>query len=173
MSYLSRFNIPFVGLALGTHKFEYAVDNEFFEHFKNAIIQKGSLRLELELKKQETMLVLDFIIKGVLDVRCDRCAGEFALPVSGTYNLIIQLGDEEKELSDNMISINRNAHEIHLAQIIYEYISLLLPQRIVHPDDEKGRSTCDPKTLRALKQFSNKVHEADPRWEALKKLNLK
>ena len=173
MGYLSEFKIPFVGLSIGVHQFNYAIEDQFFEHFENAVIQHGRLMVLLTLTKQETLLQLDFNINGVLHVVCDRCSGALDLPVEGQSQLIIKLGDEEKEISENMIMINRNSHEIDVAQFIYEYISLLLPQRIVHPDDAKGRSTCDKKTIHALEQFSQKPHAEDPRWEALKKLRLK
>lgn len=173
MGYLSQFNIPFVGLSLGLHKFEYNIDNQFFECFKNAIIQKGNLEIGVDLLKQETMLILDFTMNGQIEAVCDRCAGEFQLPLSGEAKLIIKLGDEEKELSENMIMISRHTYEINIAQYIHEFVTLLLPQRIVHPENETGHAGCDKKTLKAIDQLSMRTHEADPRWEVLKKLKTK
>ena len=34
MRNLAAYTIPFVGLKLGKHQFEYDIDNEFFEHFE-------------------------------------------------------------------------------------------------------------------------------------------
>jgi len=173
MGYLTQFKIPFAGLALGDHRFDYTVDNQFFEQFENSVIQKADLRVVLTFNKQETMLLLGFTVEGTLDVICDRCADEFAMPVADKWELIIKLGDEEKELSDNMVMINRNAHEINVAQYIYEFISLLPPQKIVHPDDSDGNSTCDLNTLKAISELETKAPQADPRWEVLKKLKIK
>lgn len=172
MDRLAQYKIPFAGLSLGDHKFEYNIDNQFFANFENAILHNGNLQIELILRKQETMLLLDFSIHGKIAVICDRCAGEFDLPVDGNANLIIKLGDEKKEMSDNMIMINRHEYEINVAQYIYEYVSLLLPQRIIHADDVHGKSTCDKKTLHAIKQLNIKPQETDPRWNILRKLKL-
>ena len=173
MGYLKQFRIPFVGLGLGDHIFQYHIDNQFFDQFEHAVLQKGSLEVQLLFRKQETMLVLEFEIKGELGVKCDRCAGDFNLPVAAKTTLIIKLGDEDKELSENMVVINRNASEINVAQYIYEFVTLMLPQRIVHPDDARGKSTCDKETLKVISQLAGKPPAVDPRWEALKKLNIK
>jgi len=173
MDYLKQFKIPYAGLALGEHKFEYDIDNQLFEHFGNTFLKTNNLHVDLLFKKQETMLILGFNAKGAFEVICDRCAGEFELPVAGNWELILKLGDEDKELSDNMVMINRNAHEINISQYIYEFTTLLLPQRKVHPPDEKGNSTCDEKTVDIIEKLANKQPDADPRWEALKKLKLK
>lgn len=172
MDYLAQFKIPFVGLAFGEHKFEYNIDDQFFSKYDHAVISKSKLHIELLFNKQETMLLLDFHITGEIEVVCDRCANNFNLPVEHKTRLIVKLGDEEKELSENMVMINRNNFEINIAQYIYEFVSLLMPQRIVHPDNSNGKSACDKKTLQAIKKLETKTHEADPRWEVLKNLNL-
>jgi uncharacterized metal-binding protein YceD (DUF177 family) len=55
---------------------------------------------------------------------------------------------------------------------MYEYIVLSLPVQRIHPDDENGRSGCDPDMLEKLKALTakelNLENQADPRWDALK-----
>src|SRR4051812_12739965 len=115
MDYLKQFKIPYAGMALGEHSFDYDIDNQLFEHFKNTFLKTRDMHVDLLMKKQETMLLLGFKVKGAFDVVCDRCAGEFALPLAGSWDLIAKLGEEDKELSDNMVMINRNTHEINVA----------------------------------------------------------
>jgi len=55
---------------------------------------------------------------------------------------------------------------------LYEYVHLLLPIRRVHPEDEKGKSACDPEIIRLL-EASPRPSEPDPRWEILNTLKTK
>jgi uncharacterized metal-binding protein YceD (DUF177 family) len=68
--------------------------------------------------------------------------------------------------------IPRNESQIDLSQYIYEFINLLLPLRVVHPDDENGVSMCDKAVLAKLAEHSIPEPKADPRWDILKKINL-
>jgi uncharacterized metal-binding protein YceD (DUF177 family) len=49
-----------------------------------------------------------------------------------------------------MITMPLDEHEIDLVSFFYEYIHLALPIKRIHPDDEKGNSTCNPEMIRKL-----------------------
>src|SRR4051812_1098559 len=129
MGYLAQFNIPFAGLSLGDHTFSYHIDSQFFDQFEHSVIHKGELEVELSFRKQETMLLLGFKIGGHSTVKCDRCAVDFELPMTGLWEMIVKLGEGNREISENMVEISRNAYEINVAQMMYEYITLMVPQR--------------------------------------------
>lgn len=38
------------------------------------------------------MMVLQFNVSGTVKVNCDRCFGEFDLPISGDYRLVVKVG---------------------------------------------------------------------------------
>jgi uncharacterized metal-binding protein YceD (DUF177 family) len=40
----------------------------------------------------------------------------------------------------------------------------------MHPEDEEGKSNCDPEMLKTLSQHFAEDEESDPRWDELKKL---
>ena len=169
MDYLKDFIIHFVGLSVGNHQFEFEVNDLFFEHFEYSQLQHGSVKVEVDLEKQERMLVFSFRINGSVEVVCDRCADEFMLPVSGTEHLIVKYGEEFAEESDDMITIPATEYKIDLAPFIYEYLHLMLPVRIVHPDGPDGKTNCNADTLQILEKLS--VHtDMDPRWEILNNL---
>lgn len=169
MDYLKDFVIHFVGLSVGNHQFEFEVNDLFFEQFEYSQLQHGKVKVVVDLDKQERMLVFSFRMDGAVEVVCDRCADEFMLPLSGTEHLIVKYGEGYTEESDDMITIPSTEYKVDLAPFIYEYIHLLLPVKIVHPDDADGKTTCNADTLQILEKLT--VHtDTDPRWDILNNL---
>lgn len=115
------------------------------------------------------MLIFEFSITGTVEVTCDRCLELFDYPVEGNETLYVKLGDEWDEESDDVLIIPESEHEFNVSQLIYEYIMLMLPIQRIHPDDENGKSTCDPTMLEKL-GTQPEPQETDPRWEALAQL---
>lgn len=169
MDYLKQFVIPFRGLKLGVHHFDYEIDDKFFEAIEAAEIEHGRVLVNIELTKQERMLILEFGIEGTLQVDCDRCLEAFNQPVKGTERLIVKFGEDWDEESDEVIVIPEGEHQINVSQYMYEYISLLLPMKRIHPVDEHGNSTCNTEMLNRLGDHQHNK-KPDPRWDALKKL---
>ena len=55
---LKQFSIPFTGLKIGKHQFEFEIDKSFFDAFEYSLVKEGHLKAAVELDKQETMLIL-------------------------------------------------------------------------------------------------------------------
>ncbi len=175
MSFLNQFAIKFASLTPGTYTFDFEISDKFFENFEASEIQKARVDVVVEMEKQSRMLVLDFNVKGFVNVMCDRCLVDFDFPIESTQRLIVKYGPEKKEETDEIITIPESDHEINVAQFIYEYIHLALPPKRVHPDNEKGESLCDAeiiKKLEALKSKESEKQDSDPRWEALKQIKF-
>ena len=66
---LKQFSVPFTGLKIGKHQFDFEIDNSFFDAFEYSLLKKGNLKAEVELDKQETMLILHFHIQGTDSIR--------------------------------------------------------------------------------------------------------
>jgi len=172
MNVLKEYHISFSGLKDGEHSFDFQIGKEFFLAFKEDKIIDSNIHLNLLLHKQESMLQWDFSIKGQVEVACDRCTELFWYPIELNELFIVKFGPETKEESENILVLNENEHEIHLEQYIYEFISLSLPMKLIHPEDEHGNSDCN---IDFLDSYTNepKVETddiIDPRWAALKKL---
>lgn len=173
-----EYTIQFVGLAVGQHLYEYTIGDKFFEYREYSEIKKSNITLKINLLKQSTMMVLHFDISGTVKADCDRCTEEFDLPVERNYKLIVKVGGHlTGDEDDDIITIPANEHEIDLSQHIYEYITLSLPIRRVHPDDGNGDPACDKEMLQKLDSFlieKEKTEEEeekeknDPRWDDLK-----
>lgn len=170
MKDLKQFIIQYDGLKLGSHDFQFDINEKFFEELNYPEITKGNFHVDLLLEKHSTMMVLNFKIKGSTLLTCDRCNQEFDFNFETEQKLIVKFGEVESEESDEIIVIPNNRIDFDIAQFIYEYIILSIPQRILH--DEKD---CDPEVLKFLNRNSTKEEprkrETDPRWDILKKLN--
>jgi uncharacterized protein len=171
---LNRYKIPFVGLKIGVHEFEYELNDHFFANYEYSLIKKGDLKVNLSFDKRETMMMLSFNIDGIVNVQCDRCLEYFDMHLEGDTPLIVRLGDEQYEETDDIISIARGEQEFDVGPYLYEFTNLLLPLTIIHPDDAKGKSLCNKETLKKIEELSagkkTNNEPIDSRWEVLKGL---
>ena len=163
------FKIPFVGLKPGLHEFEFDVDDSFFETLSYSLIEKGKLKVWLDLEKKETMLLASFQVDGTVEMVCSRCNDAMDAEVEGELDLIYKFGLESID-DENLIVISPDSFEIDVRQPIYELITVSLPQRPIH---EEGK--CDEEKVKLIEKFQDKEKkendENDPRWSALKNLN--
>jgi uncharacterized metal-binding protein YceD (DUF177 family) len=168
--------IPFVGLKLGKHHFEYQVNNKFFEIFDYHEFQNSDIKVNLVLEKKSTMLELSFKHKGTVNVPCDMTSEDFDLPIKGKMNLIVRFGEAFNNDNEELLILPHGEFEIDVAQYIYEMIVLSVPLRRVHPGIKDG--SLKTEALTKLKQLAVKEpkeekkeeENIDPRWDKLKQL---
>lgn len=150
-----KYTLKFKGLSVGTHHFEYTVDDAFFAAFETSEIHRGDVKVALDVDRQSSMLTFDFRMTGDVEVTCDRCLGEFRMPVAYTGRLLVKFVEEAPEESDGeVLWLHPSETEVDLAQYIYESIVLSLPYQRVHPLDAAGNPTCDPEMLRRFRIVS-------------------
>lgn len=168
MDKLKHYILHFSGLGLGEHNFHYHIENDFFAAFDNTDIEQASIDVELTLDKQERMLILNFEIKGSINVMCDRCLDNFDFPLNGTERLIVKFGEVFENDNEEVLLLPEYEHKLDISAYLYDYIILMLPIRVVHPEDENGKSNCNPEIIKKLESLSKT--ETDPRWGDLKDL---
>ena len=169
---LRTYSIPFTGLKLGKHYFEYAIGDAFFAEFEYSLVKKADLTCKVELDKQETMLILNFDITGTVTATCDKCLSEYQQPIDVHEQQIARFSEEEMSEDDEIITLGKNDHEINIAGLIYEYVNVALPF-IAQCSNEGNDKQCDEEMLDNLRKLSvndEQAEQADPRWDALKKL---
>ena len=168
MKYLNQYTIPFSGLKVGNHKFEFEVDEKFFACFEESEISKGKLHVTALLEKQTIMMILELKIEGTILVSCDRCSEPFDLEFSANDKFYVKFSDEPID-DDEIIVLEHNEHELKISQKIFELIILNLPFRRVH---EEGK--CDPEILKNLEKYQPKEDDKkeDPRWDMLKNIKF-
>lgn len=170
MKAVEDFVIPFKGLGVGNHIFNFEIDDSFFDSFEYFENIAGKANINIDLLKESNMLIFNFSIKGQLNLQCDRCLGNFAHELEGLSKLIVKFGDEFIEESEDVIIIPVNENRFDLRQHIFEIVSLLLPVKKVHPTDKNGNSGCNPEIINRINKYSKR--EEDPRWDALKGLKF-
>ncbi|HKL35702.1 MAG TPA: DUF177 domain-containing protein [Salegentibacter sp.] len=175
MRNLAAYTIPFVGLKLGKHQFEYEIDNEFFEHFEYDDLNSSNVKIDLLLEKKTTMMELTFKASGSVNVNCDITNEPYDQPIEGSLFLVIKFGDEFNDENEDLLILPHGEFEVNVQQYIYELIVLSIPLKRVHPGVEDG--TLDSEVLDKLEELSisnneNKSDEdeIDPRWNKLKNL---
>ena len=177
MKKLNEFLIPFIGLKLGKHQFEYQINKAFFESFDYDEFESADIKVNVVFDKKNTMLELNFKHKGTIHVPCDLTNEMFDFPIKGKLKVIVQFGEEYNDDNDELLILPHGEHEINIAQIIYEMIALSIPFRKVHPGVKDG--TLDSEALRKLNELrveeikeenNNKEDNIDPRWDKLKQL---
>lgn len=173
MNNLKEYLIPFIGLKIGKHQFDYQVNNTFFTHFDYDEINESTINVSVVLEKKSTMLTLEIKHKGTVNVPCDVSGEEFDLPIKGKLNLIVKFGDSYNDENEELLILPHGEFQINVAQYIYESIVLSVPLRRIHPGIKDGSLTDVIEKLESLAPKKNKAieqNDIDPRWENLKKL---
>jgi uncharacterized metal-binding protein YceD (DUF177 family) len=179
MNKTKEFLIPFVGLKLGKHQFEYQINNAFFEIFDYNEFQNSDIKVNVVLEKKSTMLELSFKHKGTVNVPCDLTSEDFDLPIKGKMKLIVRFGEAYNNDNEELLILPHGEFEIDIAQYIYEMIVLSIPLRRVHPGVKDG--SLNTEALVKLKELTikeqkkehkqeQKEENIDPRWDKLKQL---
>lgn len=172
MKSLKKYSIPFTGLKLGKHEFDYAVTDAFFDEFEYSLVKKADLQCHVELDKQETMLILNFHIKGTVDLTCDRCLASYPQPVDIHEQQIAKFSEEEIDEDQEIITLSKKDHEISIAELVYEYITVAVPF-IATCNNVGNTPYCDKEMLDRLNNLAGSDDESkgtDPRWDALKNI---
>ncbi len=176
MKQTKEYTIPFVGLKLGKHKFEYQINNPFFEIFDYNEFQNSDIKVNVVLDKQSNLLELNFKHKGTINVPCDMTGEDFDLPIKGKLKLIVRFGETFNNDNEELLILPFGEFEIDIAQYIYEMIVLSVPQRRVHPGIKDGSLNTEALTklkeltIKEQKKEKKEEENIDPRWDKLKQL---
>lgn len=175
MKPLKEFTIPFVGLKLGKHHFDYKIEQAFFEHFEYDDFNDVNVTVDLVLEKKTTLLELHFKISGWVNVNCDLTNEPYNQPIENEFTVVVKFGDEYNDEYTDILIVPHGTFEINIQQYIYEMIVLAVPLKRTHPGIEDG--TLDSDILKRLEELSPKLNEKkdkdediDPRWNTLKDL---
>ena len=176
MKNTKEYLIPFIGLKLGKHHFEYQISNAFFEIFDYDEYQDSKIKVNVVLEKKSTLLELRFNHKGVVNVPCDLTSENFDLPIEGEMKLIVRFDEVYNNDNDELLILPHGEFEINIAQYIYEMIVLSVPLRRVHPGIQDGSLKTEALTklnelaVKEEKEESKEEENIDPRWDKLKQL---
>ena len=175
MKPLKEFTIPFIGLKLGLHHFNFEIEKAFFEYFEYEDFNDVKVHVDVSLLKNTTLLELNFKISGSVNINCDLTNEPFDQVINNDFELVVNFGEEYNDENIDILILPHGAYEINIQQYIYELIVLAVPIKRVHPGVEDGTLNSD--ILEKLKELSPKLDDEtkedkdiDPRWNTLKKL---
>ena len=60
MKSTNEYLIPFIGLKIGKHQFEYTIDKKFFDEFSFDEFENCDVKVKVVLEKKATMLEVSF-----------------------------------------------------------------------------------------------------------------
>ncbi|EDP72766.1 hypothetical protein FBALC1_16732 [Flavobacteriales bacterium ALC-1] len=175
MKALKEYIIPFVGLKVGEHHFDYQIDNTFFQKFEYDEFNAVDVKIDLKFEKKTTLLELYFSASGSVNVNCDITNEPYNQAINDQYKLVVKFGNEYNNDNEEILIVPHGEYEINVAHYIYELIVLAVPTKRIHPGIEDGTLQSD--ILSKLEELSpgkeNKTkssEDIDPRWNNLKKL---
>ena len=168
-----EYSIPFAGLKQGKHKFEYQIDNTFFESFDYHEFNDAKIKLHIVLDRMSTVLELEMRTKGTVNLYCDLTNEPFDQKIKASLKLLVKFGDVYNDEDDEILIIRHGEHQVNISQYVYEMIVLSVPSKRIHPGVLDG--TLNSEALKKLEELQPKENKKDknkidPRWEALKKL---
>lgn len=182
MNALRPYDINIAGLQYKRYEFDFESDDAFFAALEQTLIEHGTVQTRLILDKSETMIRLDFHIVGSVEQICDRSLDEYEESVDTRQTMLLKFGDHNEELSDEIELIERNTQTINVARFIFEFLSLSLPMKRLHPrfrdeaddtdEESPGRLVYQSDTNTATDGTDETpIETIDPRWAALRKLS--
>lgn len=154
MNTLDAYNIPWKGLSVGLHHFDFEMGDAFFEAFGDLVVKGGRLAAGVDVNKSASMLQMEVSIRGDVTVECDRCLGDLSLPVDYEGSLTVKFSDCTDEYDGEVMWLSPSQGEVPLAQYLYESVILSLPYQRVHGTNERGEPLCDADMLERFRIVS-------------------
>lgn len=188
MGKFDKYRIDLKGMQADILTEEYLLDNIFFADIDGPEVQKGKVKVALQVKKTARAFELSFQIDGSVWVPCDRCLDEMELPINTSEKLMVKFGRTYGEEGD-IIVVPEEDGDVNVAWFMCEFISLAVPMKHVHapgkcnkamtgklskhlrttPDDEKDDDFGDSISV-DLEADEETETPIDPRWNDLKKI---
>ena len=165
-----EYDIAFVGLKPGVHEFNYQVDDKFFANYKETDFNSCYASVKLTLEKNNSFMLLKFEIGGSVNVICDRCGNTLPMDLWDEFKLVIKQVENPEEMNKNeedadVYYISRTESHIHLADWIYEFVLLSIPNQRMCSEEEMGGPQCNKEILAMLKKMKSTVIENNHPFE--------
>lgn len=184
MGKFTAFKLPLRGMTRGTQEFEYTLDTEFFRNMESEDIVKGNVKVHLTVNCKVDYYELDFTLKGLVYIPCDRCLDDMEHEVDTTYHLCVKYGDRYYDENDELLIIPESDAYLNIAFMVYDTVALTIPLKHVHSVGKCNKGMAKHLKMHAASMPYDESEEdfdddgcderdnnqVDPRWEALKKL---
>lgn len=172
---MTELNIKLTNLNKGSNETLFNIKDEFFKEFNFSEVKNADFEIKSNLIKSDHDLSLSISIDGIVkNISCDHCAEDIAIPIKSNHLFVLKQKNDNSIIDDNKIYFDLNDLEIDVKHLIYELISLAIPNKRSHKSINKA-SECNKDMLSLINNFSfrDKKDGIDPRWSDLKNIELK
>ena len=191
MAKFSQFKIDLNNFPNGIVNYSYELDRKFFDSIDHEDVRKGNVKAELDVKKTIDAYEFNFHLVGVVQIPCDRCLDEMNQEIDTHNRLLVKLGEEYSEESDEIVTIPIDEGSINISWYLYEFIVLNIPIKHVHEpgkcnkmmtkkyrkhqavdisEEDDNDSPDEDLNDDDIDLIDDSSQETDPRWDELRKL---
>lgn len=174
MAALKDYRIAFKGLRNGLSQLSFEIDSTFFEHFEMSKIKEGQFGVNVEVDKQENMMVFEFDISGHYKTLCDRCTAPIEVALNGSDRVVVKFSEGDEADTEEVMYVNPKSTHLELADVIYELIHVNIPIKALRDCELEDYKYCDQEALDILDGVNNDDDDSDgnPLWEDLRNIEL-
>lgn len=137
----------------GRHEFYFQAGSDLFDRFEIKQFSSGNIYIKIVIEKNPSFMILELQLNGTLRVTCDRCLDEFDQPVEYTGKIYLQREKDKIYDVNDVIVIPAFSEELDTSRIIFDYSTLSLPPKCIHPVNKAGESLCNPEMIKRLEQY--------------------
>lgn len=194
MGKFTEYKLPLKSMPEGTHEFEYKLGKVFFTNMESADVHDADLTVRLTVEHKRDLYAISMEIEGTVTLICDRCLDSLLWPIDAQYAINVKYGDDYNDDNDDLLVIPESDNYLNVAYMIYDTVALAIPIKHVHPlgkcnrqmtailKKHRSRST-DPEEAELEDTLmeemdhmeateANEPEATDPRWDALKGLQI-
>jgi uncharacterized metal-binding protein YceD (DUF177 family) len=176
MGHRREFEIAFVGLKPGIHKYDYEITDKFFDAFQQQDFFNCKATVKLTIDKKTGFMLLKFEMGGSLEVTCDRCNNNLPLELWDDFTITVKMLEEpelmnSQEEDPDVYYISSSEGHIDISNWIYEFINLSIPMQRTCVFEKMDGPHCNPAAMDMLKKLSalEKEKKENPIWKGLEK----
>ena len=152
------------GLPQGVSTEDFVVESAFLESRPTFDLSGGPVVCTIRVDRVGDTYDLQLILVGSVLTHCDRCLAPLEMRIDISQHLVVKLGDQYEEVSDEQIIVPHHSPSLDCADLIYDLIVLSLPISRMHPDGACARD------MQVILDNLDPTEETDGRWAALSTL---
>lgn len=167
------YDIAFVGLAQGTHLFNYELNDTFFAEYGEVPFKNCNATVQLSIIKNSSFLQLHFAVGGTATTLCDRCGNDYPLQLWDEFKIVVkmahnpqQMNDEEKDPDIYYISYTDSI--LVVKDWLYEFVLLSIPMQSMCSEQQIG-AQCNQTVISMLQTLSPDTEHKKAVWKDLDK----
>lgn len=162
--------IAISGLKDGEYDFHFTVKPEDLTLPDNF---REKIEIDIQIEKLKLRYLSSVHAETRAQFECDRCLEPVEIPINAEFTILCTSDVNEAKQYDEEEDVKivaTNEHEIDFTDEIRQYTLLSIPIRRTCGEDADGVSLCK-RDIPAERMIP--IPDFDPRWEELKKLDLK